>query len=602
MIKKLFSALAFALTVSLLFGCGYFDEERGEIPCSICEDVNYDFFEFECPAKTEIKPDQIETESGIVDLDAVVRDFHHDTEGFEEFDIDKGSNGECAKPEGSRHQYNSNKMCFSGTEYISCDKGGTPLKYGQDECNNDVGRRGFCNGPDKDAEFARNNRSCQGDQPNPICWSNEVWVTKGMVQDRLDYSQCKDENADVPDHQKWTGNKEDPEYLRGRYCARPRPNNGHCYGGRLDTWFTDGDRAKTITDLITLRREGSSVYQINYDYNTRTNWNGYGDDNGYFPLDKYDDSLTWGKQSLNVWCPRVDPGYDRGADCMAWLQNGHPYATEQFARNRNLLRKWHNYGFTMAGSAEFKYTEESRNDIFEFIGDDDMWIFIDGELVIDLGGTHTAAPGKINIGSYGQQKGWDDGSRHAINFYYADRQTDGSNMKLRLAIAELVPARFGGPRILDAKTTVQTGEPDRTIIWVSNRLNEESVKNFINSGQFPIVIDKAGDSKTEIYGYRLESIEYNGSDGSKGYMYIITGEVCLDRNCGSTQGLNSGDSLSFNILAVAIRDEGKFKGDEFGLPSEDWYVKATNGAKADIFSWARNTTWAKNEKQCEGSN
>ena len=60
-----------------------------------------------------------------------------------------------------------------------------------------------------------------------------------------------------------------------------------------------------------------------------------------------------------------------------------------------------NYYFGLYLDASFVQTPNGKDRwghdiIYEFTGDDDFWLYVDGELIIDLGGVHSALPGSVN--------------------------------------------------------------------------------------------------------------------------------------------------------------------------------------------------------------
>ena len=53
------------------------------------------------------------------------------------------------------------------------------------------------------------------------------------------------------------------------------------------------------------------------------------------------------------------------------------------------------YHFGMSFNKSFHMTEDGKTStgediVFDFTGDDDIWIFVDGKLVVDLGGIHNS--------------------------------------------------------------------------------------------------------------------------------------------------------------------------------------------------------------------
>ena len=67
-----------------------------------------------------------------------------------------------------------------------------------------------------------------------------------------------------------------------------------------------------------------------------------------------------------------------------------------------------------------------RGETFNFTGDDDLWVFINGQLAMDIGGVHGTSPGTLNVDTLGLTKG----SQYPIDIFNAERHTSQSDMRI----------------------------------------------------------------------------------------------------------------------------------------------------------------------------
>lgn len=169
--------------------------------------------------------------------------------------------------------------------------------------------------------------------------------------------------------------------------------------------------------------------------------------NGYYGFDADSQYATYDKTSNEFTVSKRQCTNQSSTPCFAPFG----YDTDE---NR--------YSFGMNLGTDFYMPEggqvNGQDMVFDFTGDDDVWVFIDGVLVLDLGGIHQALGGSINFAtatgkitygktqSYGNPpaatiaeafrkagKKWDPTpyETHHLSFFYLERGDGGSNCRIR---------------------------------------------------------------------------------------------------------------------------------------------------------------------------
>ena len=169
----------------------------------------------------------------------------------------------------------------------------------------------------------------------------------------------------------------------------------------------------------------------------------------------YKKGMISGPTSFNQWFRDV-PGVNITVPFTITLDNSDPnrphtytYAVEKpkyffpidgkgwadTAKDAN--GNYRNFYFTYEIHTTFTFTprnERSNDLVFKFVGDDDVWVYINGKLAVDIGGVHGQASSQVNLDQVAAQLGLEPGNDYTLDFFFAERHTTQSNFRIETTL------------------------------------------------------------------------------------------------------------------------------------------------------------------------
>lgn len=113
----------------------------------------------------------------------------------------------------------------------------------------------------------------------------------------------------------------------------------------------------------------------------------------------------------------ITPGFYRYTNSAFFPIDGEGFGNQGFA---------HNYHFTLETHLKFFYVEGGH---FKFNGDDDLWIFINGKLAIDIGGVHGATEKTVYLDEVADELGIEPDNTYSFDLFFAERHSVHSSFR-----------------------------------------------------------------------------------------------------------------------------------------------------------------------------
>lgn len=223
-------------------------------------------------------------------------------------------------------------------------------------------------------------------------------------------------------------------------------------------FFASGIGSTAYTGKYQLRfKQNGDTYTLQNVYNTASGKNVTGDLTVFHKYDRFNSSYPSGLPSSGVWS---NPVYSNDFWPMDDVQGKDPHMGTSLKQYRFLYNNGgelqkddgpnpsddniaHNWHFGMEYEVTFKVGDYTGPMEFYFRGDDDLWLYIDNELAVDIGGIHSSAGETLDIRALLEKNGAlteeKKNEEHSMKIFYMERGGFGSCCYMQFTLPNSKP-------------------------------------------------------------------------------------------------------------------------------------------------------------------
>lgn len=319
-----------------------------------------------------------------------------------------------------------------------------------------------------------------------------------------------------------------------------------------EDWLVKNGYGTVVHSDFPMRKTTDGHGQDYYEYDSLN-----GKDNCYF--DGYENLASGGNLTMNYAGGKSNSVYDALSGFSKSTSNNPGFFP--FDRQKDHSNNGYDFGFGMRLDLDFTLGANGKTNgedtVFNFSGDDDLWVYLDGVLVLDMGGDHKMSQGCIDFTTLKSYVNNID-----TTFQGSDLVYKKSSDKSGYSYSAEFPALFSDDTETRGSSKFNNNNVNAhhtlTVFYMERGMIESNLKVGFNFEPITDSLDVTKTVDTSNVNTKLQTavknaddfgfaIQENGADVSnKKYKYSDNGTINNAKTNGNTATLSDGDSASFN--------------------------------------------------------